>query len=89
MKASVISNRNFIDLEFGRDNGIREKAFPPPLCMSVAASISVIRQCAPPARYPPDAKPRARRLLQVDYPLLIRQNDRRCGADRSYKEINI
>ncbi|MFM0733404.1 phytanoyl-CoA dioxygenase family protein [Paraburkholderia sediminicola] len=27
----MISNRNFIDLEFGRDNGIREKAFSPAL----------------------------------------------------------
>jgi ectoine hydroxylase-related dioxygenase (phytanoyl-CoA dioxygenase family) len=27
----MISNRNFIDLEFGRDNGVREKAFSPAL----------------------------------------------------------
>ncbi|MFM0145485.1 phytanoyl-CoA dioxygenase family protein [Paraburkholderia sp. RL18-085-BIA-A] len=27
----MISNRNFIDLEFGRDNGVREKAFSPSL----------------------------------------------------------
>lgn len=27
----MISNRNFIDLEFGRDNGIREKSFSPAL----------------------------------------------------------
>jgi quercetin dioxygenase-like cupin family protein len=31
VEASVISNRNFIDLEFGRDNGVREKAFSPAL----------------------------------------------------------
>ncbi|NMM02210.1 phytanoyl-CoA dioxygenase family protein [Paraburkholderia sp. RP-4-7] len=27
----MISNRNFVDLEFGRDNGIREKSFSPAL----------------------------------------------------------
>lgn len=27
----MISNRNFVDLEFGRDNGVREKAFSPAL----------------------------------------------------------